>query len=258
MLGYLTRAPYENVHLSDLIAHDRSPSTRNGLFTAIEGDRITGVASFGRQLVLASEPQALRAFAELARRRRGERMIVGPRRTVSAFWNLVSDGRPAPRLVRERQFVMAVDGAQLRRLDGSARVRIAGARDVAETVNASAQMIQHELEYDPRRTSPEFAAGVRAMIERGRWWVGEGDGRLCFFCTVGPQSGETAQLQGIWVPPELRGRGYATAALSAICSRLLEDVPTLSLYVNDFNAPAIALYRRVGFEHVADFQTLLF
>ncbi len=258
MLAYLARAPYENVHLSDLIAHDRSPSTRNGLFTAIDGDRMTGVASFGRQLVLAAEPQALSAFAELARRRRGERMIVGPRRVVAAFWNLVRDGRPAPRLVRERQLVMAVDAERLRRPDGAARVRIAEARDVAETVNASAQMIQHELEYDPRRTSPEFAAGVRAMVERERWWVAQSGERLCFFCSVGPQSDATAQLQGIWVPPELRGRGYATASLSAICARLLEDVPTLSLYVNDFNAPAIALYRRVGFEHVADFQTLLF
>ena len=137
-------------------------------------------------------------------------------------------------------------------------MRIARAEDSAETVNASAQMIEHELEYDPRRTSPEFTAGVRAMIERERWWVGERDGRLCFFCSVGPQCDVTAQLQGIWVPPDLRGRGFATASLAAICARLLGNVPTLSLYVNDFNERAIALYRRVGFEHVADFQTLLF
>jgi hypothetical protein len=96
------------------------------------------------------------------------------------------------------------------------------------------------------------------MIERGLWWVGESGGRTCFFCHVGPESARTAQLQGIWVPPELRGNGLAKSALSQICNRLLEIYPTLSLYVNDFNAPAIALYERTGFKKVAEFQTLLF
>jgi hypothetical protein len=34
--------------------------------------------------------------------------------------------------------------------------------------------------------------------------------------------------------------------------------PTLSLYVNDFNEPAIALYERVGFRRAGEFATLLF
>jgi predicted GNAT family acetyltransferase len=65
-------------------------------------------------------------------------------------------------------------------------------------------------------------------------------------------------MQGIWTPKDLRGKGLATAALGAICDRLLTMSPTLSLYVNDFNTPAIALYERVGFETVSEFQTLLF
>ena len=79
MLAYLARAPYENVFLSDLVRNERSPSTRNGLFAAIVGGHVVGVASFGRQVVLAAEPEALRVFADLAERRRGERGIVGPR-----------------------------------------------------------------------------------------------------------------------------------------------------------------------------------
>jgi predicted GNAT family acetyltransferase len=96
------------------------------------------------------------------------------------------------------------------------------------------------------------------MIEEQLWWVGESLGRLCFFCNIGPWCPKTVQLQGIWTPPEYRGRGLATAALSAICDRLLDDSPELSLYVNDFNEPAIALYRRLGFEVVSEFRTLLF
>lgn len=254
----MARAPYENVFLAHLVRYERAASARNGLFAAVADGKIAGVAAFGRQLVLAADPPALRAFADLAERRRGERMIVGPRAAVGAFWNLVRDRRPSPRLIRERQLVMALDAAHLRPAGDAARVRKARAADWTGVVEASAQMIEHELEYDPRRTLPEFAAGVRAMIEAERWWVGESAGRLCFFCSIGPWCDVTTQLQGIWVPPELRGRGLATASLAAICARLLRIVPTLSLYVNDFNEPAIALYRRVGFTHVGDFQTLLF
>jgi len=66
------------------------------------------------------------------------------------------------------------------------------------------------------------------------------------------------QLQGIWTPTALRGRGFATAALAAVCSQILCDVESVSLYVNDFNTDALALYDRVGFERVGEFQTILF
>jgi predicted GNAT family acetyltransferase len=122
----------------------------------------------------------------------------------------------------------------------------------------SANMIQHELEYDPRVASGDFGSNVRQMIGRGLWWVGEREGQLCFFCNAGPYSAQTLQLQGIWTPPELRGRGNATHALYGICAQLLEAYPTLSLYVNGFNKSALALYDRVGFQPVGEFATILF
>ena len=33
--------------------------------------------------------------------------------------------------------------------------------------------------------------------------------------------------------------------------------PMVSLYVNDFNAPALATYRALGFDAVGDFTTVL-
>jgi hypothetical protein len=56
----------------------------------------------------------------------------------------------------------------------------------------------------------------------------------------------------------LRGKGLASAALFGICEELLRDVPSLSLYVNGFNEPALRLYEHLGFRRVGEFKTLLF
>jgi uncharacterized protein len=257
-LAYLTRSPYVNVFVTYLILFDLAPPTRQRLRVAYDGDRVCGVAYFGRQLALASDGAALDAFAHEARRHRGERMIIGERETVRSFWQRVRDWHQKPRIVRDRQLVMAVDAASLKRFENSVAVRHARPNEWPEVAKGSAGLIEQELEYDPRNASADFNANVREMIERNLWWVGESDGRLCFFCNVGPWCHKTAQVQGIWTPPDLRGRGLATASFSAISERLLEHTPTLSLYVNDFNRDAIALYERVGYRHAADFQTMLF
>lgn len=247
-----------NVFVTYLILFDLSFPTRQRLRVAIDGNRVCGAVYFGRQLALACDDVALDAVAAEARRHRGERMIIGKRSTVLGFWERVRGWHQKPRIVRDRQLVMAVDRAELRCFESKVEVRKARPGDWQEIAEGSAALIEQELDYDPRAASADFNANVREMIERGLWWVGESDGRLCFLCNVGPWCHKTAQLQGIWTAPDLRGRGLATVSFSAICDRLLDHSPTLSLYVNDFNRNAIALYERVGYRHVADFQTILF
>ncbi len=257
-LAYLSRSPYTNVFISHIVLQEPQFTPKSKVLVAADGGGVRGVTYYGRQLAIAADDAALPAFAERAKELRGERMIIGPRSTVSALWKLVRDWHAPPRLVRERQLVMMLDRSHLLPYDPSVEVRHARASESKIVTDATSQMIQQELEYDPGRDAMNFAANVRQMIARDLWWVGSAEKRLCFFCNIGPWCNHTAQLQGIWTPPDLRGRGYATAALAAICDRLLETVPTLSLFVNDFNHDAVALYRRVGFEHVADFQTILF
>lgn len=260
-LLYLARSPYENVFLGHLILHGMETPVGGKISVALDKRGVVGVTYSGSQLVLAADPPALQPFAEDAKRHRGERMIVGPREMVRTFWDLIASWHNRPRIVRDRQLVMAIDRSSLRApAAGTPTVTVRHARvdECSAVTESSAAMIRQELAYDPRRGSSDFATRVRQMIERKLWWVGVAGGRLCLFCHTGPWCERTVQLQGIWTPPHLRGRGLATASLAAICDRLLDLWPTLSLYVNDFNDAAIALYRRVGFERVGDFQTILF
>lgn len=245
--------------LAWLIEHERWPGVRAALYAhRTEAKEIDGVAFFARHVVLQGSAEATRAFAATARRRPRERMIVAPVETVETYWDAVKSWHLAPRVVRARQPVLVVDRDRLRGDPGGVIVRRARPEEWDEVARNSAAMIREELEYDPRTPSGEFDANVRATIERGFYWVGEANGELCFFCSAGAFSEHTLQLQGIWTPPHLRGRGFATKALYQVCNELLDDVPTISLYVNDFNHRALALYARLGFQEAGAFRTLLF
>jgi predicted GNAT family acetyltransferase len=70
---------------------------------------------------------------------------------------------------------------------------------------------------------------------------------------------QTAQVQGVWVDPEFRGRGLASAAMAAVTRDALRRVaPTVSLYVNDYNIAARRVYARCGFMPAGTFATILF
>jgi predicted GNAT family acetyltransferase len=61
------------------------------------------------------------------------------------------------------------------------------------------------------------------------------------------------------VHPSLRRRGIGTAGMAAVVIAAQASIaPVVSLYVNDFNAPARAAYARVGFRDVGTFATVLF
>src|SRR5229473_225401 len=57
----------------------------------------------------------------------------------------------------------------------------------------------------------------------------------------------------------LRGRGIAAHGMATVVAIALESIaPVVTLYVNDFNAPARAAYRRVGFAEAGTFMSVLF
>ncbi len=80
-----------------------------------------------------------------------------------------------------------------------------------------------------------------------------------FKADLGAVSRRVAQVQGVYVDPSWRRRGLAAPAMAAVVALALEQgVEVVSLYVNSFNTPALAAYRRTGFEQVGTFATVLF
>jgi predicted GNAT family acetyltransferase len=66
------------------------------------------------------------------------------------------------------------------------------------------------------------------------------------------------QIAQVWVDPEVRNRGYAKRGMRDLCRRLLELVPTVTLFVRRENAPAIRVYEAIGMRRTITYRSLIF
>jgi hypothetical protein len=257
-LAFLSRAPYDNVYIYSLIEARTGP-----MYVARDPDgRIRGIGYDGPNLVFAvGKPEDVDPFVASSLGGRSTRMIVGPRPAVERFWKNAKGRFARPSAVRESQPVYALLPERFvsRKERPTVDVGVATLDELDELALQSARMAAGEFgAAPPARVDPGFRGRTAQTISSGRFWRARRNGRLIFQCYVGGISPQTAQIQGVWAPPDARGNGDATYAFSVICKKLLREHASLSLYVNGFNERAIALYERVGYTRVSEFASVLF
>ena len=203
---------------------------------------------------------AVAEFAELVRRE-GQRCssIVGPADAVLDLWSRLRLDWPGARDVRARQPLMMTDRPAPVLADPA--VRLVRPDEVGVLFPASVAMYTEEV-----GVSPVVEAGgrlyrqrVAELVRARRSYARFEDGRVVFKAELAVVTRHTAQIQGVWVAPDRRGYGLASAGIAAVVADALRRVaPTVSLYVNDYNASALRVYRRCGFRTVGMFATVLF
>ena len=86
---------------------------------------------------------------------------------------------------------------------------------------ASIAMFTEEVGVSP--VGPDGGAAYRArvaeLIRAGRSFARIEDGQVVFKAEIGAVTPLACQVQGVWVPPELRGRGHATRGMAAVVGR---------------------------------------
>ena len=247
-----------------------------------------GLAGRPEHGLRAADAGEIRALAEHSRPRLSRHgSVCGPAQDVATIWGALSEQGVRASQERWKQPVLAAPHAGTG-LGGAHRPRRPSLSWVGQTVRpahpnetemvlpASVDMFIGELGYDPTTDGPGYRRHVSWLVDKGRSYIVLDDGAggpvqpgspraVAFKADVGAlwhsPAGGIAQLTGVWTRPDLRGRGVGAAALAGVVDAVRRDHVgadgVVSLYVNDYNVPALALYRSLGFEQVGLFATVL-
>ena len=225
------------------------------------GGRLESLCYSGANLVpVAATPDAVAAFADRALRQ-GRRCssVVGPADEVQALWAVLRPRWGPAREVRAVQPVMVINGPPLVAPDPLVRRVELDELDILWP--ACVAMFTEEVGVSP--TIGDGGASYRArlvqLIRSGRAFARIEDGKVIFKAEIGAATPQACQVQGVWVRPEYRGQGLAAPGMAAVVVEAARSIaPVVSLYVNDFNTPARAAYRRAGFTDTGRFMSVLF
>ena len=248
-LEFCAAEPVERVFLED------AARRRLGRFVAVPGSSGTldALCHLGANVVPSGRRCAL--FADPAVRSR-VRMIIGEEDAVGDLWHAIAKHMPAPRDDRPGQPVYVIDEPPE---DGGTALRPATLEDLELLVPACAAAHAEEIGIDPlARDANGFRWRTRNQIEEGRSWIWRDGDAILFKAEASAWTPAAVQLQQVWVDPELRRRGHATAAMRDLIGLLLEQTPTVCLFVRPENEAAIRLYDRIGMRRALSYRSLLF
>ncbi|WP_432986782.1 GNAT family N-acetyltransferase [Dactylosporangium sp. CA-233914] len=203
---------------------------------------------------------AVAAFAEMvAGEPRGCSSIVGSAEAVLGLWSHLAPAWGPSRDVRPNQPLMAISAPSPVAPDPG--VRLVRPDEINLLFPAAVAMYTEEVGVSPTTDGGErsYRERIGELIRARRAYARFHQGRVVFKAELAVVTRHTAQIQGVWTDPELRGRGLATAGIAAVVRDALRRVaPSVSLYVNDYNLPARRVYERCGFQQVGTFATVLF
>ena len=263
VLEFLGRDPVADVFVASRVHSSGLVAGQLGgdLWGYREAGRLVAVCYSGANLVpVAASPEAARVFAGLAAKR-GRRCssMLGPADAVLAMWELLRPRWGSAREVRPHQPLLAIADAPS--LPADPLVRRVLPHEIDTILPACIAMFTEEVGVSPVGTDggAHYGARVAELVCSGRAFARFEDGEVLFKAEIGAATPQACQVQGVWVRPDRRGEGLCAPGMATVVQHARRTVaPVVTLYVNDYNAPARSAYHRVGFREIGEFATVLF
>ena len=263
-LVFLDRDPHINVYLASRLLYELALAGSQIAVVRFNG-AIVLVASLATNIVLAGDPAMAKEITRAAISLLGGRIlsrmlpvraIISPADLVEALWSEIGSHLDPPTVVRMNQPVYALR----KRFDypDLSTARYSTPRDLDQLVPACAAMHLEEVGIDPlQRDAAGYRERVRELIVRRRSVVLVRDGRIASKCEYSAVTPAVVQLMGVWTNPRYRRQGLAREMLREVCGHLFRSGRSVTLFVNDFNRPAIDLYESLGFTRIGMNRALI-
>jgi len=259
VIEFLSARPLHTVFMSGLVRDNGMVSPRNrGSFYGSRklSGQLEAVALIGHAtLVEAHTENALIGFARMARRCQNAHLIRGEQESINIFWSHYADpGHEPRRICSEHLFEISRARPGFADLAG---LRLAEMSDLEKVINVNASLAFAESGINPLQQDPSgFRSRAMRRIEQKRMWVWVEDSRLMFKADLIGETPDVAYLEGVYVHPEERRKGYGSRCLSKLVSLLLAQKRSICLTANDQNKIAMAFYPKVGFEFCSHYETI--
>jgi predicted GNAT family acetyltransferase len=170
--------------------------------------------------------------------------VAGPEPTVGLFAELWSafTGVGASLAVRMRVFE-ARD--VIHPPQPSGRFRAATEADMPAVAPWAAAFYEEVGLHDPGDATSE-------QIDEGRLFVWEDERPVSMVAWAG-RTGRTVRINSVYTPPDMRGRGYASACVAHLTRRLLDEgLESVCLYTDLANPTSNKIYQAIGYRPVCD------
>jgi predicted GNAT family acetyltransferase len=258
-LEFLAARPVQNVIMMSLIRDNGFDSRLNrGSFYACRDaqGKLTGVALIGHHVLFAGQcAETIGAFARRAREHADAHVILGDRELVEQFWAGYAQEGESPQLVQRELLLEQKWPIAVREFVPG--LRLATLADIELVAASHAQLAVAESRINPLEVDREgFLSRIRRRVEQGRVWVWIEDQHLIFKADIISYTPEVIYLEGIYVNPSERGKGYGLRCLSQLSRELLQRAKSLCLLVNEHNEPAQAFYQRAGYKLHSHYDTI--
>lgn len=259
-LDFLSERPIHTVILAGWIREYgvQNPHHRGTFYGCWNAHGILeGVALIGRATLFETRSQAaLNAFAQMAKRDSTVHLLFAEASELEKFWQSYRHYDQTPKLIcHELLYEREAEPFNgMTAIDGLRRARI---EELTQVTMAHAQIIKEETGENPLDKDPQgFSERCAARIEQDKVWILIEEGEVIFKADVVAETPDAVYVEGLWINPLYRRKGYGALCWEALSRALLTEATSLCGFVNDQNSRARAFYDKVGCRAIAQFDKI--
>jgi len=253
VLDFLKIRPVNTVIMTSFVRDNGLESADNrGKFYGYRGTdgMLEGVALIGHTTLIESRStDSLHAFAIIARQSETPiHIMMSDGKTIETFWQYFTGDNRQPRLtvtelLFELNFPFLVQECKW-------NVRLAKADELEQIAEAHAEVAFIESGVDPLIKDREgFLKRTLRRIEKERTFVVFENGKLLFKADIVAETSDVYYLEGIYVAPEMRGKGIGASCLAKLSVHLLNRKQHICLLSNVEFTNAHRSFEKAGYKN---------